>query len=364
MADPVIEISGVWLPNKGAELMAHTVVAELGKRLPGARFASTPQGPQEARDAIGMTGIVERDRKLQPKGLERYLPFGRKRVSHVIDISGFAYGDFWGVKKARDRAGAHIRAGRPTYLLPQAFGPFKDDELAQEMRHILQGARYFAARDLVSQAHLDALKAGKPIPLLPDITMSLNISDRQVKTPAEPFGCLVLNAKTIEAGAATEDELMSLYTRVAQTMRDAGAQPVIVLHEPVGDRPMSERLAKAAGGLPIVDLPDARDIKAFIARARIVVTGRFHGLVNGLAGGVPSFAVSWSHKYGELLSDFGRPDASYKGDADDFIRRIAEELAAPDGAQAEKTRLAAVAAEKKAALGALWDHLAKDITRG
>ena len=36
---PLIELLGVWLPNKGSELMLHTVRQELGKRIEDVSFA-------------------------------------------------------------------------------------------------------------------------------------------------------------------------------------------------------------------------------------------------------------------------------------------------------------------------------------
>ena len=356
--DPLIKITGVWLPNKGAELMAHAAVAELSARLPKARFCSDDQGPAGERAAIGMPAL--------PRGtlaqLGRALGFGPK-VSHAVDISGFAYGDFWGAAKARSRAGATIAKGVPTYLLPQAFGPFTDPALIATMKDITKGARSIAARDLVSQGHLQALGTTREIPLFPDITIGLNIANRKVAVPEGRFGCLVLNAQTVKTGSMTTEAVLALYAQVVGVMRAAKVAPVIVLHEPKADLPLSESLSAACGGLPIVQLRDARDIKAYISRSTVVVTGRFHGLVNGLATGVPSFAVSWSHKYGELLGDFGCPDFTCGSDVPSFIDRIAALL----GSEIEQTRLrqqlTTHAAEKKARLAQLWDTVAADIQR-
>lgn len=356
---PVIEIAGVWLPNKGAELMAHTVVDELGRRLPGARFVSAPQGNEVERRAIGIPGVVRADRKLDLPGQSRLRQLVRPvRVSHVIDISGFGYGDHWGVDKARRRAGVHVRAGRPVYLLPQAFGPFEDQALADEMRFIVAGVRFVAARDRTSRDHLLGLAPGREIRLLPDITLSLDLTRRLKAGP--PFGALIANAKSSEGGTIDETGLVTLYVRLAALMRENGLEPRIVLHEPVADRALSERIASAAG-LAIDDLGDARDIKAHLANARMVITGRFHGLANGLSMGVPCHAISWSHKYGELLDDFGRPDALFTGDADDFCRRVEAELSDASGRAQEQERLLRVALAKKVELETMWDQIAEDI---
>ena len=357
---PVIEIAGVWLPNKGAELMAHTVVAELGQRLPGAQFVSLPQGSEAERRAIGIPGLVRADRRLERTGLARLRALiSPRHVTHVIDISGFAYGDHWGAGKARGRAGLHVRAGRPIYLLPQAFGPFDDPALADEMRTIVKGVRFVAARDRASRDYLLSLGTGRDVPLLPDITLSLDFAKRT--GTGAPFAALIVNAKTMDGGQIDEAGLVALYVRLAALMQARGLEPRIVLHEPVADRALSERIATAAGGIAIDDLGDARNIKAHLASARIVITGRFHGLANGLSMGVPSYAISWSHKYGELLEDFGRRDALFAGDADAFCRRVEAELADDTGARRERDRLRGVAQAKKAELTGMWDWIAQDI---
>ena len=92
-----------------------------------------------------------------------------------------------------------------------------------------------------------------------------------------------------------------------------------------------------------------------------MVTGRFHGLVNGLSTGVPSFAVSWSHKYGEMLGDFGCPDFTCGSDSAGFLTRIATLLASPDDQAQLRAQLTGHATAKKAALALMWDQVAQDI---
>jgi colanic acid/amylovoran biosynthesis protein len=362
MADPVVRVTGVWLPNKGAELMAHAVVTELGRRLPRARFTSRAQGPDAARAAIGIPPLPP---PAPPGMLDRLLgrPGRSQRETHIVDISGFAYGDEWGATKARKRVLADVQSGLPTYLLPQAFGPFADPDLAGVMAEAVRGVRHVAARDRQSLAHLQGLGTGRAIPLLPDITFSLDVSGRLPPRPDGPYGCLVLNVRSVGAAGLDADALIAMHVRLAHAMRGVGMVPLVVVHEATMDGALSAQLAQAAGA-ELVDLPDARDTKALMAGAEVAVTGRFHGLVNALAGGVPAHAVSWSHKYGELLADFGRADALFTGDVEAFCARVERDLADPATRAAERVRLRVIAADKAAALTAMWDEVAADIARG
>jgi polysaccharide pyruvyl transferase WcaK-like protein len=50
---------------------------------------------------------------------------------------------------------------------------------------------------------------------------------------------------------------------------------------------------------------DPRELRSIIRRADVVVTGRFHGMVSALEVGTPPVVIGWSHKYGEVLDQFG-----------------------------------------------------------
>jgi polysaccharide pyruvyl transferase WcaK-like protein len=46
-------------------------------------------------------------------------------------------------------------------------------------------------------------------------------------------------------------------------------------------------------------------LKSVVARAYIHIGGRYHSLVASLSTGVPSIALSWHHKYKDLLKQYG-----------------------------------------------------------
>ena len=48
----------------------------------------------------------------------------------------------------------------------------------------------------------------------------------------------------------------------------------------------------------------AEDIKSLIGNLDLLVGSRFHTIVFALSQSIPSMALSWSHKYRELLQDF------------------------------------------------------------
>ncbi|MEO1017163.1 MAG: polysaccharide pyruvyl transferase family protein [Pseudomonadota bacterium] len=370
---PTVEIVGVWLPNKGAELMAWAVKSELGKRLDRIRFVRTPQGPDEDQARLDFIPKQLPPRKQPPlrvrlmEHVDRLNPASNspiieRDITHYIDISGFAYGDFWGLKKAKMRAGTLIETGRPVYLLPQAFGPFSERGLAEVMGQICRRAAMVCARDRQSHEFLKKAAPNDPVRLLPDITFSLDFAERQVERPDTDYGCLIVNSMLQRSDTASEAETIALFLKTGEALRAHGIEPMVVVHEPARDSELSQALADQLQ-TTLIALDDARDLKAFIGGARIAVTGRFHGLVNALSSGVPAFAVGWSHKYQEMLADFAMPDAWYNSDDDAFVDRINAFLSDDAGMSATKPRLLQTAQEKRAALAPFWDELADHIQR-
>jgi polysaccharide pyruvyl transferase WcaK-like protein len=49
----------------------------------------------------------------------------------------------------------------------------------------------------------------------------------------------------------------------------------------------------------------AGELRHLVAHSSVLVTSRFHAMISGLATSTPTVVVGWSHKYKEVLDDFG-----------------------------------------------------------
>ncbi|MEZ5511703.1 MAG: hypothetical protein R3F47_17700 [Gammaproteobacteria bacterium] len=81
-------------------------------------------------------------------------------VDFVVDISGFAYGDF-GVLRRRasgwEAAWNSGVNGAFLFLLPPAFGPFSDPAFSEVLRPVFEYAEIVCARDERSAMHLKTI---------------------------------------------------------------------------------------------------------------------------------------------------------------------------------------------------------------
>jgi polysaccharide pyruvyl transferase WcaK-like protein len=49
----------------------------------------------------------------------------------------------------------------------------------------------------------------------------------------------------------------------------------------------------------------AGELRRLIGLGEVLVTSRFHAMISGLSTCTPTVVVGWSHKYREVLDDFG-----------------------------------------------------------
>ncbi len=339
----IIEIKGIGIPNKGAELMLHCVLQHFSGN-EGVMFVAEPNTGYSGRagyqlwqkasfDIKGRTIDISPALALIPRVIRR--KFGiilDSEVDVIVDASGFAYGDQWGARKARERLGKKIRkwksAGKKVVLLPQAFGPFAEPAIRKEMEKILLHADVVFARDQKSFEYLDSVLPGKAL-RSPDFTNLALVPQFPERSDLVGRACVIPNSKMTQMGKISEEDYVSELIMAATVLQDAGMRPFLLLHEGADDLHIAELVNSGmSDAMPIIKPTDALEIKYIIGGCRLVVSSRFHGLVSALSQGVPVVAMGWSHKYEELLADYGvghylaAPDA--RGSISHKVKEILE----------------------------------------
>ena len=103
----------------------------------------------------------------------------------------------------------------------------------------------------------------------------------------------------------------------------------------MNDGPVCRDVASACAADPMVVGVDADltagELRKLVSMGSVLVTSRFHAMISGLATSTPTVVVGWSHKYKEVLDDFGLAeygmDSSELNDPKKISRVVADVLA-------------------------------------
>jgi colanic acid/amylovoran biosynthesis protein len=282
-----------------------------------------------------------------------------QRFRAVVDISGFAYGDFWGAEKLRRRLGKELpewqRRRQKLVLLPQAFGPFTDPELAACMRDVMAAADLVFPRDAVSSRHLAAL-GDRELEQFPDFTHEVPALRRPWYPAPNSYFCLIPNAKLTAGKSAAETErYVAFFADAARHFETELGVPALLLrfggHE---DAQLMKILEQRISPRPkTLRVSDPRYAKGVIAGSVAVVSSRFHAIMSALGSGVPTVALGWSHKYGEAMTEYDCLEYSLRLDdtaTTEKLRAFTSEL----HGGALKGRLTAAGRRQRAATERMW----------
>ncbi|WP_397472679.1 polysaccharide pyruvyl transferase family protein, partial [Rheinheimera sp.] len=109
----------------------------------------------------------------------------------------------------------------------------------------------------------------------------------------------------------------------------------------------------------IVQIEDPLAVKAFIGKAELAISSRFHGAVNALSQGVPCIATSWSHKYHAMMSDFGMGDYCVAELSEQNLLHALQQLLDNKDTLASEVKQKAAALKQQNA--AMWQRLYQSI---
>lgn len=372
----VIELQGVNFINKGAHLMLDAVVEHVNTTFPDLKLGLSFRTASFAqRNENGLAHImyvrgkrspainraIDLGCSIVPSGLRDRFAIARESdVTAVLDASGFLYSDQWGAAKIHrmSKRVEGLRAkGVPVVFLPQAFGPFKDADTKVAIKRLVDASTLIFARDNVSMRHMTEA-AGTPPQLrqAPDFT---NLVSAEGKPAADfPANALLIvpNSRMLDkTDASAANQYLPLLMDVIREGRAKGFEPAVLVHDSNEDLLLGQRIQAELGQpVKLIEVDDPRHLKAYLAAASAVVGSRFHALVGALASGTPSIAIGWSHKYDELMNDYGSPELSLRATERDKLMGILTQWSDKPTLAAHAEAVAKKAKELKQESGKMW----------
>lgn len=320
----IVEIRGVGFVNKGAELMLHAILEKIKLQYPNTQFVMTPSAnvsPYIKRAQLGLYQKVTYEKmgidwgdlfvSLVPKKRrDMYGLVRAKDVDILLDASGFAHGDQWGVKntnKLLSQCKKYKANKTKIVLLPQAFGPFKNKDVESSMKELVKYCDLIFAREEVSFNYLKSIVPNeKKIYNMPDFT---NLVDAKTVEDFDFINndfCIIPNYKMVSKSWITtkDDAYLNLIIKAVNYLRSKGKKPFILVHEGKKDMDLALEISNSVGGIYIYQEEDPLKVKGIIKNVEGVIGSRFHSLVSSLSQATPALGTSWSHKYQMLFKDY------------------------------------------------------------
>ncbi len=366
--------------NRGDWLMFEAMLEQVRARRPSAKvgvpdrvYAMSP-GVYEHRGVVPViVGSAKCDRllKILTKMCAFLLRCDRPLFSEEIDIvlfsPGFRFSDQCDVpsKSFVEREYRYFQSfrkkGRKVYFMPQAFGPFGSELNKERVKKLLTLADHIYARENTSFASILPLAPARTVvSIVPDFTWLYKGEEYLLPFNKHEYVVVVPNRQML---VRTSDNVAESYCdfmiRLLRRLLSRGENVVLLNHEGaregIDDITLIDVLNAFVGNAAyVVRNVSGGACKSVIARSKLVVTSRFHGLVSALAEGVPAFCTSWSHKYQELVAEMECPNSCLDlHSVDDALNRIEDALSSPDkytSSDSARQRL-----EQKVV--AMWDEI-------
>ena len=262
-----------------------------------------------------------------PARLTRFTAVGRHLgdANVAVDLAGISFVDSRGIPNLIYNtlmSSLPLLHGTPTVKAAQAIGPCRKPLTRILASRVLQQMRWVGARGDTTLEHLHELGLAnteqvadlafnmREDDVLPDhVLAQLPARDFITVMPSIVVERLVDDepARYLDAMAAMIAELAAA-TNVPVVLAAHSYEPSLKRHR-MNDRPTLLDLAERLSGDDRVIVIDteltAGQLRSLIARSAFLVTSRFHAMISALASGTPVFVIGWSHKYREVLGDFG-----------------------------------------------------------
>jgi polysaccharide pyruvyl transferase WcaK-like protein len=335
MMSQVVAIQGVGFVNKGAELMLRAIMQNLEDRevvlATGLRCGSFNQRSELglyhlpwlfiARLPVSASVMLQRVASSLLYAIPRRVRHSTHvlcdaDVSAVLDASGFCYSDQQGIVGAKitRMTARNVRKwkkeGKKIVFLPQAFGPFRDQQMKHYASQIVENSDLIFARDTTSlEFLLDLPVDSQNIKVAPDFTCLVRGVCPDYFNPNVKRPCIIPNYRMVDRTSPDVGEnYPSFLTKCIIYLIKQDLDPFILVHEELDIAFATDIQRKLPKSVEIIREPNPVYIKGILGNCSFVISSRYHGLINALSQGVPGLATSWSHKYQMLLEDYDCPE--------------------------------------------------------
>ena len=385
-----IIITGGGFANKGAEAMLLTTMSAMSKRLGNVEiFAHVA----DEDVCFAKESGLKVTKWFAGSGRSPLSRLGQLGVLHayrtadaVLDVGGYQFGDVWGSSSAERKIKVlrnYLRRSAVHCYLPQAWGPFENEDVKIAVRDLLNRTDLAYARDFESLRWVEGIihaadrakvRLGTDVAwafegLSPKESRMIIAAETGEEFLQKPVLAVTPNyGMAFRAGdwrGGENDYVRRLGEIIRLIVEDGTANVLLVAHyfhdSKEDDRSLCDHLAK---GLPegtvgvIRKRLRAREVKGVIGCCAAILSSRYHALIAAMSQGIPAMALGWSHKYEELLQEIGDRDSIISiSESNDSV--MAKLIGAINERGDDRAMRARKAAELKARANSQFDEVAE-----
>lgn len=304
----------------------------------------------------------------------------------VLDVGGYQFGDVWGSSSAERKIKVlknYLRRGAVHCYLPQAWGPFENENVKLAVRDLLKRTNLAYARDFESLRWVEGIihaddrakiRLGTDVAwafegLSPERSRMIIAAETGEEFLQKPVLALTPNyGMAFRAGdwrGEENDYVRRLGEIIRLIVEDGTANVLLVAHyfhdSKEDDRSLCEHLAKGfpEGAVGVIRKRlHATEVKGVIGCCAAILSSRYHALIAAMSQGIPAMALGWSHKYEELLQEIGDSD-SIISISEPNDRVMAKLIGAINEGSECRAKRAHKAAELKARANLQFDEVAE-----
>jgi len=262
-----------------------------------------------------------------PTRFRVFTKVGRRLVDAdlAVDLAGISFVDSRGIANLIYNtlmSSLPLLHRTPTVKAAQAIGPCRKPLTRLLASLVLKRMRWIGARGNVTLLHLQEVGlnnseqvADLAFSMTENPSLSAEVNDL---LPDGDF-ILVMPSIVVEQmyGEHPSRYLDAMARMISELANSTNTPVVLVAHsyEPslrrhrMNDRPTLLDLSRRLSSSELVTVIDnelsAGQLRSLIALSDFLVTSRFHAMISALATATPVFVIGWSHKYREVLGDFG-----------------------------------------------------------
>ncbi len=333
-----ILLTGAGMKNKGAQSLTFIIASEVRRRFPQDNIILLlpekddttdysqyhfDQFPAHIKSMFYLSGGFKKLLAMLKDVDHNDVARLRKLFSEtrmLIDISGYALASTWGTYVTRFYLSAIECAQKfrvPVYLMPQSFGPFeykfpKSVLMNYQIRKIMKYPVVVYAREQGGAAALQKFGLSN-VRLSPDLVLLTKeveaervfVTPLPLSVPEIPQNSVAVLPNVRLLDKRGKDVLLRLYRLIINTLLQA-KKTVYIVHHSSEDLAWADEIAEM--------FPDNSNVcrlrqelscleyEQTVKQFDFIVASRYHSIVHALKQGIPSVAIGWADKYGELMA--------------------------------------------------------------